>query len=159
VKDAHIILLVLLVLAFCACMPAPPELINDTAIPDSAFAQLHRQVEVLAQADIPLWDFTIHIYEDAGRYLDESKYPEPLPGGAFLLSWTNATSKIHVLASEEYPLVEVTGAVAHALGHVHFEQGAHDPDWDHERLEWFGPGGVVEQIVGLILEEASHGEN
>jgi hypothetical protein len=52
--------------------------------------------------------------------------------------------------------VDVAGAVAHALGHVHFEQGAHDPDWGHERPEWFGPGGIVEQIEQMILEEASH---
>ncbi len=142
-------------LCLVGCMPAPPELINESAIPDSAFAQLHRQVETLAQADIPLWDFKIHVYVDGQEYLRESEYPEPLEGGAFLISWTNAMNKIHVLAGEEYPLPEVAGAVAHALGHVHFEQGAHDPDWDHTRLEWFGPGGIVEVIQAMILEEAS----
>jgi hypothetical protein len=136
-------------LATVACMPAPPELINDTAIPDGAFAQLHRQVEALAQADIPLWDFTIHIYADAEEFLGDKRAVEGL-------GWTNAVSKIGILASEDYPLVLVAGAVAHQLGHVHFEQGAHDPDWAHERAEWFGPGGIVEVIEAMILEEASH---
>jgi hypothetical protein len=130
-------------------MPAPPELINDSAIPNAAFAQLHRQVEALAQADIPLWDFTIHIYVDVDRFLEDCKAP-----AAEGIGFTNAVSKIWILAAEDIPLSDVAAAVAHQLGHVHFEQGAKDPDWGHSRVEWFGEGGVVEQVGMMVAEGA-----
>ena len=144
--------LVLSLFLTAACMPAPPELINDSAYPDAYFAQIHRQVEALAQADIPLWGFTIHIYVDAERYLEDS-IASPEEG----IGFTNAVSQIWILATPETPLPDVAAAVAHALGHVHFEQGADDPDWEHERAEWFGEGGIVDVVYYITVEQVSGG--
>ncbi len=151
-KDAYFILLALLVLAFCACIPKPTVLINDSAYPSGYFREVWAETEVAANVDISLEGYIIHVFgEDVAAF--ERACPEPEGLGC-----TNATSKISILAGVGTNAGEVGGAVAHMLGHVHYQAEGDDPDWDHEHTDWFGPGGIVDKIEAMILEEASHGE-
>jgi hypothetical protein len=139
-------------LGLCACFPKPTILINDSAYPSGYFHEVWAETENAARVDIKLDGFLVHVYGEDKAAFDRA-CPEPEGLGC-----TNATSKISILAPVGTNAVEVGATVAHMLGHVALEQHGGDPDWSHEHQEWFGPGGVVEQIQALILEEASHGE-
>jgi hypothetical protein len=145
----RILIFVLIFLTSCIQLPYA-SFQNDSAFPDGLFQQALMATEIASETNIILKDVHIHIYEDEQAFDDAC----PDIDG---LGCTDGRSQFSVLGSFGHNFPEVSYAVAHQLGHIHYYTLFENMDGAHRHTEWFGEGGVVEKVyLYFFSEEASN---
>lgn len=134
-------------LALTACFPKPPtHFINDSAYPDGYFLKVWSACESLAESEIDLEDFTVHVYEEEDAFRNACPDVDSL-------GCTDGESHIDILGAVGTNFPDVGRATAHQLGHVFYKQTTDDIDGAHKHLEWFGETGVEAQVYLYLLNE------
>jgi hypothetical protein len=124
--------------ALLMTMANPPTFENHSAYPDQFFRQVWAETELLCGADISLDGIAVIVHEDAGAFYDACVDIEGLG--------CSDVDSINILGAVGTNAIDVGTEVAHQLGHVHL-----GGDGRHSHVEWFGEGGVVEQLRAMIV--------
>lgn len=135
-------LLVTLGLGLCACMP-PFTFDNQSAYPDALFFGVHDGIEQVV-GEIDLLQFRIYV---AG-------VPEVFAAHCpdiTRLGCSDFEERVALNGSVGTSAADVGAEEAHILGHIFYLQHEDDSDPNHYHAEWFGPGGIEEQVRYKIL--------